>query len=116
MAKSTNKDASLINPGRPTFVDSSACNLAVKIDETVRGSKDSNIIWRPETPSWNFGKNSLITAGAKKIAITVRTMEPNIAEYVIFLFDFPLDASDNKKECKTIGRRPNANKTCKLNW
>ncbi len=41
---STNKDASLANPGRPTFVDSSACNLAVKIDETVRGTKDSNII------------------------------------------------------------------------
>ena len=56
-----------------------------------------------------------MTAGAKKIAITVRTMEPNIAEYVIFLFSFPLDASDNKKECKIIGRIPNANKTCKLN-
>ncbi len=83
-------DTILIIPEMPTFVDSLACNLAVKIDEIVSGINERTIIWRPKTPSWNFGKNSLMTIGANKIATIVIPMELTRDQYVILLCAFPL--------------------------
>ena len=106
----------LTNAEYPTFVDPWDCNLALKIAAIDSGIKDKIRICRLGMPSESFGNTDEINMGAKNIIVIAITIEIMITMMLIFLWDFPLDSSDSKKECNDSGSNSRPTRIWIFNW
>ena len=109
------RDDILIIAEYPILVDSAACNFALKIEDRESGINDIDKICRLKIPSKYFGNRFSTTKGARKNVRITKNIEIKITRRLIFLWDVPLDSSDNKKACNAVGNNSNAKRICKLN-
>ena len=80
---------------KPTFFDSCACNLALRIDEIENGIIARIRIWRDKIPSEYFEKKFSIKKGANPITKSANKNTPIIVITLSRLSLDPIDSSES---------------------